>query len=87
MTELIRRLERLFLKLDHTALRVEQMLADALFAVESGKEEDVESLVQSDKVVDAREVETERECIRLLALHQPTAIDLRRTLNGLSFNN
>jgi len=78
MTELIRRLERLFLKLDHNALLVEQALADALFAVESGKEEDVESLVQSDTVIDAREVETERECIRLLALHQPTAIDLRR---------
>ena len=78
MTELIKRLERLFLKLDHTALLVEQTLADALFAVESGKEEDTEALIQSDVTIDSREVETERECIRLLALYQPAAIDLRR---------
>ena len=78
MTELIKRLERLFLKLDHTALFAEQMLADALFAVESGRDEDAEVLIHSDAVIDSREVETERECIRLLALYQPAAIDLRR---------
>jgi len=78
MTELAKRLERLFLKLDHTALLAEQMLADALFAVESGKDEDVETIIQSDISIDTREVETERECIRLLALYQPAAIDLRR---------
>ena len=78
MTQLAKRLERLFLKLDHTALLVEQMLADALFTLESNKDEDVENLIQSDVVIDSREVETERECIRLLALYQPAAIDLRR---------
>ena len=78
MSELIKRLERLFLKLDHTALLVEQALADALFAMDSGKDEDVEALIQSDVSIDSREVETERECIRLLALYQPAAIDLRR---------
>ena len=78
MTELIKRLERLFLKLDHTALLVEQTLADALFAVESGKDEDAETIIQADVTIDTREVETERECIRLLALYQPAAIDLRR---------
>jgi phosphate transport system protein len=78
MTELAKRLERLFLKLDHTALRVEQMFVDALFALESGKEDDVETVIQSDDSIDLREVETERECVRLLALYQPAAIDLRR---------
>ena len=78
MTELVKRLENLFLKLDHTALLAEQMLADALFAVESGKDEDTEALIQSNDVIDAREVETEQNCIRLLALYQPAAIDLRR---------
>ena len=78
MSELIKRLERLFLKLDHTAVLVEQTLADALFAVESGTDEDTETLIQSDVIIDSREVETERECVRLLALYQPAAIDLRR---------
>ena len=78
MTELIKRLERLFLKLDHTALLVEQTLADALFDVENGNDEDAETIIQADVTIDSREVETERECIRLLALYQPAAIDLRR---------
>ena len=78
MSELFMRLEHLFLKLDHTALIVEQMIADALFTVENGRDEDVENLIEFDVNVDMREVETERECIRLLALYQPTAIDLRR---------
>jgi phosphate transport system protein len=78
MPELVKRLERLFLKLDHTALLVEQSLADALQAVESGNEEDTEMVIHADDAIDRREVETERECIRMLALFQPTAIDLRR---------
>jgi len=78
MAELAKRLERLFLKLDHTALLVEQTLADALFAVENGNDEDAEVVIHSDKTIDRREVETERECIRLLALYQPAAVVLRR---------
>jgi len=78
MAELAKRLERLFLKLDHTALLVEQTLADALFAIESGNDADAEVVIASDEAIDRREVETERECIRLLALYQPAAIDLRR---------
>ena len=78
MTELIKRLDRLFVKLDHTALLVEQTLADTLFAVEHGNESDADVIIQADVNIDTREVETERECIRLLALYQPAAIDLRR---------
>ena len=87
MQELVKRLERLFLKLDHTALMVEQALADALYAVESGKEEDATIVMESDDNIDRREVETERECIRLLALYQPAAIDLRRICFVVKVNN
>jgi len=78
MSELAKRLERLFFKLDRTALLVEQMLADVLFALESNNEEDAETLIHADEIIDSREVETERECVRLLALYQPAASDLRR---------
>ena len=87
MTELVKRLERLFLKLDHTALLVEQMLADAMFSIENGTDEDVETLTQADKLIHHREVETERECIRLLALYQPAAIDLRRVCFVVKVNS
>jgi phosphate transport system protein len=87
MSELAKRLDRLFLKLDHMALLVEQILADALYAVTTGNEEDAKMVVDSDETIDRREVEIERECIRLLALYQPAAIDLRRICFVIKANN
>jgi len=75
------------LKLDHTALLVEQILADALYAVTTGNEEDTKMVIASDETIDRREVEIERECIRLLALYQPAAIDLRRICFVIKANN
>ncbi|MCL2624693.1 MAG: hypothetical protein FWD31_13610 [Planctomycetaceae bacterium] len=87
MSELAKRLDRLFLKLDHMALLVEQILADALYAVTTGNEADAKIVVDSDETIDRREVEIERECIRLLALYQPAAIDLRRICFVIKANN
>ena len=87
MSELPQRLDRLFLKLDHMALQVEQILADAIYAVKTGKEEDAQIVIDSDKEIDHSEVEIERECIRLLALYQPAAIDLRRICFIIKVNN
>jgi len=87
MSELAKRLDRLFLKLDQMALLVEQVLSDALYAVTTGNEEDTKMVVDSDEIIDRREVEIERECIRLLALYQPAAIDLRRICFVIKANN
>ena len=87
MTELLKRLDRLFLKLDHMALLVEQSLSDAIYALVSGDEEDARAVIEADEAIDNREVEIERECIRLLALYQPAAIDLRRICFVIKANN
>ena len=88
MTEqLFKRLDRLFLKLDHTALLVEQTLADALFATATMSVEIAQQVIDGDEDIDRREVEIERECIRLLALYQPAAIDLRRICFVIKVNN
>jgi len=87
MSELAKRLDRLFLKLDQMALLVEQVLADSLYAVSTGNEEDTKLVIASDETIDRREVEIERECIRLLALYQPAAIDLRRICFVIKANN
>lgn len=88
MTEqLFKHLDRLFLKLDHTALLAEQALADSLFAAATMSAEVAQGVIDSDGVIDLREVETERECIRLLALYQPAAIDLRRICFAIKVNN
>jgi phosphate transport system protein len=42
---------------------------------------------QRDLEVDQREVEIEEECLKVLALHQPVAVDLRFIVAALKINN
>jgi phosphate transport system protein len=42
---------------------------------------------ERDAEVDRREVEIEEECLKILALHQPVAIDLRLVVAVLKINN
>jgi phosphate transport system protein len=44
-------------------------------------------VVRQDKQVDRQEVLIEEECLKMLALHQPVAIDLRRIATVLKINN
>lgn len=87
MTELPKKLERLFLKLDCAALSVEQCLSDLLFAVYGQNPDDAQAIIDGDEEIDRREVEIERECIRLLALYQPAAGDLRKICFAIKVNN
>lgn len=52
------------------------------------QDEDLASKVeQRDSDVDRREVEVEEECLKMLALHQPVATDLRLIVAALKINN
>jgi phosphate transport system protein len=42
---------------------------------------------KQDCVIDRREVEVEEECLKILALHQPVAIDLRMIVGVMKINN
>ena len=42
---------------------------------------------QRDSDVDRREVEVEEECLKILALYQPVAVDLRFIVSALKINN
>ena len=42
---------------------------------------------QRDRDIDHREVEVEEECLKILALHQPVAIDLRFIVAAMKINN
>jgi phosphate transport system protein len=44
-------------------------------------------IVRSDFEVDEREVEIEEECLKIMALHQPVAIDLRFLVAVIKINN
>ncbi|MDH3670118.1 MAG: phosphate signaling complex protein PhoU [Gammaproteobacteria bacterium] len=45
------------------------------------------AVISRDKQIDDREVELEEECLKLLALHQPVAADLRLIVAVLKINN
>jgi phosphate transport system protein len=56
---------------------VEENVRRATEAVVTRNSEEAEATIQSDDDVDSREVDVEEECLKILALHQPVAIDLR----------
>jgi phosphate transport system protein len=47
----------------------------------------IDDIVVADRQIDLREVAVEEECLKMLALHQPVAIDLRRITTVLKINN
>lgn len=59
-------------------------------AVQSLDEEDLElarTVIKDDEVIDRREIDIEEECLKIFALHQPVAIDLRYLVAVLKINN
>ncbi|HEU4419934.1 MAG TPA: phosphate signaling complex protein PhoU [Planctomycetota bacterium] len=44
-------------------------------------------VLKSDDAIDRREVMVEEECLKILALHQPVAVDLRYIITVLKVNN
>jgi phosphate transport system protein len=59
-------------------------------AVRALLDRDVElarNVEQRDKDIDQREVEVEEECLKILALHQPVAIDLRFIVAAMKINS
>ena len=61
----------------------EDMLSDAIQAIATRDLELAETVVARDPQVDALQVEAEKKILRLLALRQPLARDLRQTISAL----
>jgi len=87
MSELQSRLDKLALRLDHMGMRVEQAVIDALRALRNSDMHAGLAVDRNDPAIDREEVEIEQECIRLLALYQPAAIDLRTLCTIIKVNS
>lgn len=82
-----RELERLKKMIYTLGARVDEGLE---LAVKSILEKDVElaqRVMADDRIIDEMEVEVEEECLKVLALHQPVAIDLRFIVAVLKLNS
>jgi phosphate transport system protein len=66
---------------------VEEMIDLAAMALAERRQDLALRVINNDNSVDQQEVLIEDECLKILALHQPVAIDLRRIATVLKANN
>jgi phosphate transport system protein len=66
--------------------RVEEMIAKSCHALLERRADLAHEVAASEMDINAREVKIEEECLKILALHQPVAVDLRRTATVLKIN-
>ncbi|MCC7475849.1 MAG: phosphate signaling complex protein PhoU [Pirellulales bacterium] len=66
--------------------RVEEMIAKACQALLERRGDIAAEVAANELQINVREVKIEEECLKILALHQPVAVDLRRTATVLKIN-
>ena len=66
---------------------VEHRFKKAIDAVKKGDRDIAQSIIDSDVEVDELEVDIEEECLKILALYQPVAVDLRFIIAVIKINN
>ena len=66
---------------------VEDMIAKSLQALREHRVDLAHEVQRQDREIDAREIEVEEDCLKVLALHSPVARDLRLVVTYLKVNN
>src|SRR5687768_7526568 len=68
------------------ASSVEEAIGKAITALQERHTQLARQVIDGDNIIDAEENHVEEECLKLLALHQPVAVDLRRIASCLKIN-
>jgi phosphate transport system protein len=66
---------------------VEDAITKSIYCLDSRRVELAEEVIAGDREIDLKEVHIEDECLKVLALHQPVAADLRYVVTVLKVNN
>ena len=78
-------------RLDKNLLTIWAMAEDAtnkaILALVSRRPELAKEVIEGDQEIDTKEVELEDDCLKILALHQPVAADLRFIITALKVNS
>ena len=83
----LREIENLKERVLRLSIDIEDRLRKALQAVATVDVALAQAVIDGDVEIDKREVAIEEECLKLLALHQPVASDLRFVIATLKVNN
>jgi phosphate transport system protein len=68
------------------AASVEEAIHKAIRALQQRDLELARQVIDGDNVIDEEENHVEEECLKILALHQPVAVDLRRITAAMKIN-
>ncbi len=79
-------LEKLNKKLLTMSAMVEERVRRAAKIIETKDQEAIQTIIRSDYEVDDMEIEIEEDCLKILALHQPVAKDLRFLITVIKIN-
>ena len=83
----LRELERIKKRILSLGAIVEERVYMAIKALETRDVDAADKIITSDHEIDEMEVEIEEECLKILALYQPVAIDLRFLTAVIKINN
>jgi len=86
-THLHREIENLKKRILYMGAEIEELVRKAVDALTARKVKLALEVIDHDEAIDHLEVEIEEECLKILALHQPVAIDLRYVIAVLKMNN
>src|SRR5437763_8902409 len=81
-----RDLENLQRDLLALAASVEEAIHKAIRALQQREADPAEQVIAGDAQIDSEENHIEEECLKILALHQPVAVDLRRIAAAVKIN-
>lgn len=87
MKHLQRDMEQLHRHVLALSAMTEEMIDKSTQALGERREDLAAEVIAADSAVDQAEVQIEEECLKILALHQPVAADLRRIACVLKVNN
>ncbi len=87
MQHLRREIDRLKRKLLALSAYVEESVQRAVKSVSERDEKLAQRVIETDFEIDEMEVDVEEDCLKILALYQPVAIDLRFIIAVLKINN
>ncbi len=82
-----RELENIKTRILSLGAMVEDRVRLAIKSIDGRDSEIAEQIIRMDYEVDEMEVDIEEECLKVLALHQPVAVDLRFLIGVIKINN
>jgi len=83
----LREMKRLNNHLIELSNTVEEQVGQAIHAITELDKLPAEKVIAEDSGIDRAEIEMEEDCLKLLALHQPVANDLRLIISVLKINS